>query len=86
MRVRVDKTRKDDFPASIDKFRIACSFFYLSAGTDDVNPAVANQHCAIGNDCQLGQFASRARPLRAAQRDELRRMKNRNRTHDLLNR
>src|SRR5205823_6857450 len=86
MRVRINKTAENDFPASIDNFRIACFLFYLSAGTDDVDLAVANQHSTIGNHCQFGQFTSRAWPLRAGQGDQLGCAKNRDRTHDSLNR
>ena len=53
MRVRVDESGKDDFPASVDNFCIARLFFDLIAGGDDVDSAVTNQHSALGNDYQL---------------------------------
>src|SRR5256885_2199352 len=75
MRVRINESGKDDTPAKIDNLRATGFLFDFVTLSDDVDLAVANQHSAIANDSELGQFLADARTFRARQRDELRRVK-----------
>ena len=53
VRVRIDKSGKDDFSISIDDFRAICFLLDVSARGNDVDLAVADQHSAIVNDPEL---------------------------------
>jgi hypothetical protein len=69
--VRVDKSRKNDFPLSIDDFRAACVILDFGAGPDEFDYAVANQQSAIANNAEFRQLRTYARPLWASERDQL---------------
>ena len=47
MRVRIDKSREDDSPTRIDNVRIARLLLDLIAGSNEIDPAVANKHSSI---------------------------------------
>src|SRR5206468_11526922 len=85
MCMRINKSRKNDFPASIDNFRVACLLLDLTTGADELDSAVANQQSTIANDPELRQLRTYARPPRASERDQLRSVKNSQCLHDLLN-
>jgi hypothetical protein len=60
----IDKPRQHNAPASIDNLRASRFFLDLVALSDDVDPAVADQHPAIANDRELGHFATNSRTRR----------------------
>jgi hypothetical protein len=76
MRMRIDKARQYNTPASVNDLSSARFLFDLIARTDTVDFAVANQHSAIADNCQLGHFGPDAWLCRTSQRDQLRDVKN----------
>jgi hypothetical protein len=73
VRVRVDESGKNDFAARIELFgRVLIG--NLICWADPLNETVANRDRAVGDDSELAQLASAARPLRPGHGHKLKRM------------
>src|SRR5205809_5659524 len=81
MRVRIDKSRKDNPSTSINNLRVTRVLLDLITGSDDIDPAIMNEHSAVGNDSEFRHLSANARSFRTRQCDELRSVKNGERAH-----
>jgi hypothetical protein len=72
MRVRIDESRHYNAPTRIYNFRVADILFDLSARTDFLDLAVADEHSAIANNREFPHLRTNTRALWAGQRDNLR--------------
>src|SRR6266478_4857848 len=82
MCMRIDKSRKDNPSTSINNLGVAGVPLDLITGTDDVDPAIVNEHSAVGNDSEFRHLSANARSFRTRQCDELRSVKNGERAHE----
>ena len=82
MRMRIDKSRKDNPSTSINNLGVTRVLLDLIAGTNDIEPAIANKHSAIANDPEWRHLRANARSFRTRQCDELRSVKNGEGAHE----
>src|SRR4051794_13353834 len=85
MRVRIDESRHDHATVGIEYLRTARHLPLDLVGwarRDD--DTIAHEHAAIGNNGEVGQFASDARPSWSGQCDQLRRVQNSERLQSSL--